>query len=139
MLSTTQRKMAELTLIYAVPIISDAHEKSRLAGLQRKLQKFSASELRDIRRTMTDSDTDSLIKHITEWGNQTGWLNNKKAIGTLLSFIAELIEKSQFEYNPKIMKTVNELISHLENGKEFKIQSCWAGSLAAERWEGMFN
>jgi hypothetical protein len=138
MLSTTQRKMAELTLIFAVPIISDAHEKSRLAGLQRKLQDLSAKELGKLHQ-MTHTERLDIIEHIEDWGNQTGWLNNKKSIGTLLSFIAELIEKSQFEYNPKILQTVNELIAHLENGKEFKIQSCWAGSLAAERWEGMFN
>jgi hypothetical protein len=130
--------MAELTLIYAVPIISDAHEKSRLAGLQRELQKLAGDCLGNI-SGMTHFERLVISDHIAEWGKITGWLNNKKTIGTLLSFVAELIEKSQFKYNPKIMKTVNELISHLEAGKEFKITSCWAGSLAAEKWEGMFN
>ena len=138
MLYPTLRHTAELSLIYAVPILSQAHEKSRLSGLQRTLQRIAAKELGKLPH-LTDEDCKSIIKHITEWGNQTGWLNNKKAIGTLLSFIAELIEKSQFKYNPKILETVNELISHLESGNDFRIQSCWAGSLAAERWEAMFN
>ena len=138
MLSPTQRKMAELTLIYAVPIISDAHEKSRLAGLQRELQKLADDALGNI-SGMTHTERLIIADHIAEWGNQTGWLNNKKTIGTLLSFVAEMIEKSQFKYDQKIMKTVNKLISHLENGNEFKVQSCWAGSLAAERWEGLFE
>jgi len=34
---------------------------------------------------------------------------------------------------------VNYRINHFENGNDLKVQSCWAGSLAAGKWEDLFN
>ena len=138
MISPELRKTAELSLIFAVPVLSDAHDKSRLAGLQRTLQKLAGKELGNIRR-ISDEECEAIIKHITEWGKITGWLNNKKHTGTLLSFIAGMIENSKFQYNPRILDTINAIISHLEAGGNFKIQSCWSGSLAADKWEFLFE
>ena len=139
MISDTLRHTAELALIYAVPILSNAHEKSRLANLQRTLQKIAAEELGSKIREITTGEMEQITDHITEWGKITGWLDSKKHTGTLLSFIAGMIESSKFKYNPMIMETINALIAHLEAGNNFKIQSCWAGWLAAEKWEGMFK
>jgi len=138
MISPTLRHKAELSLIYAVPILSQAHEKSRLSGLQRTLQRIAWKELSKPPE-LTDDERDAIIEHITEWGKTTGWLDNKKHIGTMLSFIAGIIEGSQFKYSPRLLETINELIAHLEAGKDFKITSCWSGSLAADRWAEMFE
>jgi hypothetical protein len=46
---------------------------------------------------------------------------------------------SEFQFNPAIRETINEIIEHLEAGRDFPFQSCWAGSLAAERWESLFD
>jgi len=138
MISPTLRHTAELSLIYAVPILSQAHEKSRLSGLQRTLQRIAWKELSKPPE-LTDDERDAIIEHITEWGKTTGWLDNKKHIGTMLSFIAGMIENSKFKYNPRILETVNELIAHLEAGNNFRITSCWSGKLASEKWERMFD
>ena len=138
MISPTLRHKAELSLIYAVPMLSNANEKSRLSGLQRTLQRIAAKELGKLPH-ITDYERDQMIKHITEWGKLTGWLDSAKHTGTLLSFIAGIIEGSQFKYNPRLLETINELIAHLEAGKDFKITSCWSGNLALERWERMFD
>ena len=138
MISNTLRHTAELALIYAVPMLSNANEKSRLSGLQRTLQRIAWKELSKPPE-LTDDERDAIVEHITEWGKMTGWLDNKKHIGTMLSFIAGIIEGSQFKYNPRLLETINELIAHLEAGKDFKITSCWSGSLAADRWAEMFE
>ncbi len=138
MISDTLRHTAELALIHAVPMLSDAHDKSRLSGLQRTLQRLAAKELGKL-RYITDTEMEKIIAHITEWGKATGWLDSKKHTGTLLSFIAGMIESSKFTYNPRIMETINDLIAHLEAGNNFKIQSCWSGSIAAEKWNGLFK
>jgi len=137
MISPTLRHTSELALIYAVPILSQAHEKSRLSGLQRTLQRIAGKELCKLPH-LTDDDCKAIIEHITEWGKLTGWLDSAKHTGTLLSFIAGIIESSKFKYSPRLLETINELIAHLEAGKDFKITSCWSGNLAAERWEQMF-
>lgn len=138
MISDTLRHTAELALIHAVPMLSDAHEKSRLSGLQNTLQRLAAKELGKI-RYITDQEMEKIIAHVTEWGKQTGWLNTQKHVGTLFSFCLEIIEKSNFKFNPKIIVIINEIIKHLENGKDFPFQSCWAGSIAAAKWEGLFK
>ena len=45
MTKAEKRKLAELSLIYGVPIVTQARENSRLAGLQRKLQKLIMPDL----------------------------------------------------------------------------------------------
>lgn len=137
-MNPSTRHTAELALIYSVPTITNAAEKSRLCNLLKRLQKYAQKDLNK-KPFLTNMELSKIIEKIQSWGNETGWLNDKKHVGTLLSFCADMIENSKFKFHPRILETINDIIAHLEAGGDFKYQSCWAGSLAAERWEKMFD
>ncbi|GAG02716.1 unnamed protein product, partial [marine sediment metagenome] len=86
----------------------------------------------------TDEDLADIIDAITQWGEETGWLNDIKHSATLLSFCADMIESSPFQFSPKILQIVNDLIDHLEKGGELKALSCYGGSVAADKWRQLF-
>ena len=137
-MNPTTRKTAELTLIRATYNFSGPIKPSRKKGLFEKLQKFVDKDLEKLTR-IPDAEVRKAEAAIREFGNQTGWLDNPKHVGTLLSFCACIIEESEFVFNPKILETINEIITHFEDRGDLKTQSCWAGSLAAEKWENLFK
>ena len=138
MTDNLKRKKAELTLLYAVPQISDAHPNSRLAGLQRKLQETIKPYLAQLDR-FTDQDLHEINQGIFEWGKDTGWLDQKKCTGTLVSFCLDMLENSPIEYPYKIHQVLNQLAEHLENGKALYPLSCSAGQIATEKWRKIYE
>jgi len=132
------QKRAELALIYAIPILSDAEDNSRLANLQRKLQKAVIPCMEKI-TGFSDSELERMLAKIISWGEETGWLNNAKHTGTLVSFCVEMIETSPFTYPDKITNILEDIIFHMENGNELKSEYCQEGSLAADKWKVLFT
>ena len=114
-----RQKLAELSLIYGIPIIMQAKENSRLAGLQRKLQKQVMPDLMTL-PTMGDEQAVFIDDRIEAWLKKIGWWYNETHISTLVSFCMDIIEESPFKYNPQIMDTLIKIAEHLDNGKEFK-------------------
>jgi len=131
------RHTAELTLIYAVPLVTGASENSRLSGLQRKLQKIVVDSLAKL-PTLEREDELKVIDFMEAWGKDTGWLNSQKHLGTLVSFCVAMMEQSEFTYNPKIYTTLTEIIDHLIKGKQFYPLSINAGEIAALKWLKLF-
>ncbi len=133
------RHITELALIRAIPDLTIGKLKpSRNKSLFLQLQKSVDKDLRKFPR-QSKPGLDRIWNTVQEFGRQTGWLNETRHIGTLFSFCLEIIEKSNFKFNPKISEIINKIIEHLEAGNDFKYQSCWAGSLAYEKWEGLFK
>ena len=133
------RFITELALIRAIPDLTIGDLKpSRLKGLFLKLQKNVDKDLAKT-RGLTKDDLDAIWERVQEFGQATGWLEQKKHTGTLVSFCIEIIETSKFDFNPGILKTLNEIIEHFERGGDLKVQSCWAGAMAAEKWVGLFE
>ena len=133
------RHLSELALIRAIPDLTIGTLKpSRKKALFLQLQKAVDKDLRKF-PPQSEANLDKVWRIVQEFGKQTGWLNQTRHIGTLFSFCLEIIEKSNFKFNPTISEIINKIISHLETGKDFKYSSCWAGSLAYEKWEGLFK
>lgn len=131
------QKKAELTLIYSVPILSDAEENSRLAGLQRKLQKAVIPYMRNI-VGFTDYDLEPMVNNILRWGRDTGWLNDKRHTSALISFCMDMIERSPFDYPEKIINILSDIADHLEQNNELDVADCMDGGTAAEKWEQLY-
>ena len=133
------RFITELALIRAIPDLTIGTLKpSKTLGLFKRLQKNVDKDLR-LLPVPTESDKDRIWERVQEFGQVTGWLGQKKHTGTLVSFCIEIIETSALRFNPGILKTLNEIIEHFERGKDLKVQSCWAGAMAAEKWKGLFE
>lgn len=132
------QKKAELTLIYAVPILSHAEENSRLAGLQRKLQKAVIPLMRNM-VGFNDYNLEIMIQNILRWGTETGWLNSNRHTSALISFCADMIEKSPFDYPDKILNILTDIADHLEQDKELETVNCMDGAIAAEKWEQLYT
>ncbi len=133
------KHLAELALIRAIPDLTIGELKpSRIKGLFLRLQKYVDKDLQRL-PCPSQKDLDGIWDIVETFGHQTGWLQQKKHTGTLISFCLGIVETSGFDFNAGIVKTLNDLINHFENGNDLKVQSCWAGSLAAEKWEDLFN
>jgi len=130
-------RLTELALVRAIPgMIKGELKPSRMLGLYKRLIKVVDKELARLPRP-TDAEIVKIGKRIERFGEETGWLNNEKHIGTLLSFCADMLERSDYNHNPRILETINDVIEHLENGGDLKQICCWAGSVAADKWESI--
>lgn len=118
MIETHKRKLAELSLIYGIPIITNAKENSKLAGLQRKLQKLVMPDLLCLPE-VNDEDVEFIDNQIENWFKKIGWWKNPQHVSTLISFAMDVIEESSFRYNPRIIETLETIAEHLDNKKEF--------------------
>lgn len=128
-------RMMELALVRAVPdlVIGDM-KPSRLKGLYGRLQREVDRDLARLPRP-SQSEIRQIACRVNEFGKATGWLGQQRHVSTLLSFCAEMNENSRFDHNPRILETINDIIAHLESGKDLPAASCWAGSVAAEKWK----
>ncbi len=132
-------RMMELALVRAIPELTVGKLKhSRLNGLYTRLQKEVDKDLARLPRP-TKSEIYRIADRVNGFGKDTGWLGQQRHVSTLLSFCAEMIESSRFPHNPRIIATINEIIAHLEQAGDLPAASCWAGSVAAEKWQKVIN
>jgi len=107
---------------------------SKLRGLYKQLIKAIDKDIVKLPRP-SESDIQQIARHIERFGLDTGWLHESKHVGTMFSFCADMLERSSYQHNPKILRTINRIIEHLENIGDLKTACCWAGSIAADKWE----
>ena len=133
------KRTAELALIRSVPDLTlGTLPPSRLKGLFERLQKHVDKDLRR-RPRITEDELAVLRVKLDEFSQATGWNRNPKHIGTLLSFCLEIIERSEFKFNQGITEVINQIIAHLEDGKDFHYPSCWGGEVAYNKWEDIWK
>ena len=129
-------RITELALVRAIP---DQHmdkmRNSRLKGLYKKLLREVDRDISMLPRP-SDADMRKIGRRIERFGMDTGWLGETRHTGTLLSFCADMVERSTFKHNPRILETINLIIEHFENVGDLKTACCWAGSIAADKWSG---
>ena len=127
----------ELALVYGFPdFIRGRLNPGRFQNLCDCLQKECRPALRNL--TISETDKWKALEILRDFMKQAGWYKKSKHITTYLSFCLAMIENSQFRYNQRIITILNALITHLENGDFLYEPCCWAGDLAAQKWEGMF-
>jgi hypothetical protein len=128
-----ERKVAELALMFAIPVITNAVGNSRLDGLQRKLQTAAIDRLRRA-RSMNNDVLVGAIDKIRDWGNNSGWSAASNHHDALISFCLVIIDESPIDYGPKITKILNDISDHLENGGVLMTKAMLGGEEAAENW-----
>jgi len=128
-----QRRVAELAMMFAVPVITNAVGNSRLDGLQRKLQTEVIARLRSARR-MDNNTLVSAIDKLREWGDNSGWMGNSKEHTALISFCLVIIDESPIEHGPKIAQILNDISDHLDNAGKLMTKAMLGGREAAENW-----
>jgi hypothetical protein len=133
-----RRKLAELSLIYGVPIFTNADENSRLAGLQRKLQMVVLPDL-SVMETLPEKDVHEIDNRIEQWLKKVGWWSNPTHVTEAISFCMDLIEESPFKYHPKIQETLILIAEHLERGKEFKPPAMDDRDALLESWKTVYE
>ena len=138
MTKAEKRKLAELSLVYGVPIVTQAKENSRLAGLQRKLQKLVMPDLMALPH-FEDKEVAYVDEQVESWLKEVGWWNTPKHVGSLISFCLDMIENSPFKYNPRIEETLQKIAEHLENGQELDDQTIQAGAEIADKWQKIYT
>ena len=134
----TQRKIAELALMFAVPILTNAVGNSRLDGLQRRLQKVTEKKLRYL-RSMNESVLQVVADKLKEWGDNSGWVGNPKEHTALISFCLVIIDESPINHGSEITKILNLISDHLDDADKLMTKAMVGGQEAAENWAEMYE
>jgi hypothetical protein len=113
------RKTAELSLVFAVPIVTKANAKTRLCNLQRTLQQI-AKESIDALPDLKSIEKAETVEAMDAWGKTAGWLNTPIHVGVLVSFCAEMLELSGIDYDPKLYEIIVDIVDHLIKGNDFE-------------------
>ncbi len=127
------RETAELTLVYAVPVVTKASAHSKLCGMQKRLQTLAKESL-DKLPTLSDVNKLRTVQAMDEWGVKSGWLHSAVHVGIIVSFCAVILEQSGYSYNPKIYETIINIVDHLIKGDDFKDEYITQGQEAANIW-----
>ena len=132
------RHLCELALIRSIPDMITGLKPSRIKGLFAKLQREVDKDLGNL-PAASKLDMIRAGEIMTAFMKSAGWYEKAKHPATTVSFALGMIESSDFRFRPGIVKKLNEITAHFEAGGHLPAGSCWGGSLAAEKWNGMFN
>ncbi|MCP4127741.1 MAG: hypothetical protein GY753_11840 [Gammaproteobacteria bacterium] len=132
------KEFAELALMFSIPNMTKKFpEKTRLGGLFTQLQKVTGKVIAASTFKLQEDERVWIEKQLWQFGEQTGWESTPKHIGTVLSFSIALAERNT-QLSPRVLEKLNLIVDHLEAGGDLRVQSCWAGSLAMEKWDAIF-
>ena len=139
MITKTQKQLAELALIRAIPelALDDDLKPGRLQSLYARLIKITNKELHKL--VTDDNDIRQAKKIVFEFFQVTGWAEQQRHMVTLLSFAVDMVEQSDFKYSPRIIETLTDIVNYMEQKEAVKGICCWAGGLATEKWRGIIE
>jgi len=133
------KHITELGLIRSIPDLMVGKMKpGRLKNLMARLQAAVDIDLGKIAMTLSTSDAYKIkdildnFEHVSRFGKQ-------KHVGTMVSFCLAFIEKSDREFNEKIIETLNQICDYYERVGDLHVASMWSGDLACDKWENIFN
>lgn len=133
-MNSSTKKMMELATVISIPKFTTGDvPNGRLKGLYGKLEKVISNELERLPKmsTLNRIRVDALLE---EFFKATGWQGREKHISTLASFCLEMLERSEFEYNPKITEVLVDIIDYFDRAGKAPAATFWAGGVAARKW-----
>lgn len=133
-MNPSNKKMMELCTVISIPQFTNGKvSNGRLKGLYNKLEKVITKELEILPKmsTLNRIRVDALLE---EFFKATGWQGKPRHIATLASFCLEMLENSEFKYNPKIDDILNDIVDYFDRKKKVSGLSFVAGRIAAEKW-----
>lgn len=133
------KHVTELALIRSIPdLMTSKLKNGRLKNLMLRLQAAVDIDLGKLCGKIGPTDIKK-IEFILENFKSVAKFGKQKHVGTLVSFCLSLIEKSDREFNEKIVETLNLICDYYERVGDLHVASMWSGDLASERWESIFN
>lgn len=138
MIERRLKEIAELALIGAVPEIVKGMKPGRGKNLCDRLS-MSVHKTLAVMPEIRKEDIDMIQAAIGEFGRITGWEGKERHMTTYLSFCADLIERSESKFDKCIMESLNDLVEYFEIGGNLRVQNCWSGALAADKWFSLFE
>ncbi len=134
---TQYSRYVELAYIRAIPeMLHGTLKQGRLLNLYHKLQEACDNEFRRLPE-LNDTELAQVKSMLLQFSSATGWEGKSKHISTLLSFCADMLERSEYDHNPKILNILTQIIEYYSRKKEFKPICCWAGAVASDKWKAV--
>lgn len=125
---------AELALIRSIyDILSGSLKPGRLQGKFIALQKEADKQLSLM--GIHEAELEELKIVLDSFAVSTGWADNSRSVGTILSFVMQMVEDSRNKFRTKILELLNEIFDYFERVKPFSPLCYNAGAVAAEKWQ----
>jgi hypothetical protein len=133
-MNSLNKKRSEIGMILHFALtVHGKTQKGRLKNLLWRLVEATDAEIARMPK-MTKKDRAQISESLLRFGTSSGWELKPKALSTHLSFFAGNLENAHYQFNPKILVTINQIIEHMEQADRVHVASCWAGGLACGRW-----
>lgn len=125
---------AELAFIRSIyDILSTDLKPGRLQGRFVTLQKEVDQQLSLL--FVNDEELEVLKDVLDNFAELTGWADKSRSVGTILSFVMQMIEDSDNEFPPKILTILNEIVDYFERVRPFSALCYTAGTIASNKWQ----
>ena len=127
------KKTTEIALIYAMTNFTETPLKGRLEGMANRLRELTYKEI----EKLPHFDNDELAqaeKVLKQFEVESGWKGKGRHIATLASFGLDIIEHSEFTFDPKIQETLINIVDHFDRAGNVPSPCFWSGAVAAEKW-----
>ena len=127
------KKTTEIALIYAITDFTGTPLEGRLKGMAKRLRKLTYKELEKLPH-FNDIELAEAEKLLKQFEVVSGWKGKGRHIATLASFGLEILERSEFSFNPRIREALIDIVDHFDRAGKVPGPSFWSGAVAAEKW-----
>ena len=137
MLNGKLKKIAEIALIGGIPEIVKDAKPGRARNLSIAVERATQRMLGRIPEIGND-EKQMIYDTMSEFGRVTGWEGKERQLTTYLSFVCDLMERSDVDFDRDVRKAVNDLVEYYDRDGKLRDPNVWAGSLAADKWFALF-
>jgi hypothetical protein len=127
-----EQKCQELALIHCLGLIHNA-KPGRLRNRYDKLTAITARMLEPL--NLSWSEVSRAQNRIETFEAAVGWNKRQRHMLTIVSFVALMMEQSEFKYPDKLWDAINDIVEYYENGRDAKPLCFIAGELAYQKWQ----
>ena len=137
MLNGKLKKIAEIALVGGIPEIVKDAKPGRARNLSLAVERATQRML--CRMPDIGNDEKKMIYDtMSEFGRVTGWKGKERQLTTYLSFVCDLMERSDVDFDLDVRVAVNDLVEYYDRDGRLRDPNVWAGSLAADKWFALF-
>jgi len=126
-------KTLELSLVYALAKTGEDQMKGRVNGLCGRLIKAVFVDLERLPKP-TNLQCMEMGGFLDSFQEITKWDGENRHLATTASFCLDMLENSEFFFNPKIVTTLNKIVDHFDRAGKIPGPCFWAGSSASKKW-----
>lgn len=137
MLNKKLKEIAEIALVGGIPEIVKDAKPGRARNLSLAVERATQRML--CRMPYIGNDEKKMIYDtMSEFGRVTGWEGKERQLTTYLSFVCDLMDRSDVKFDKDVREAVNNLVEYYDRDGKLRDPNVWAGSLAADKWFALF-